>query len=216
MTRSIVSVVATSICLSAALNAAAANVGEANAPLPRAQQIVNEVCANCHAADGNSVIPTNPSLAGQSARYIATQLDHFKTGLRKNPIMNGMAASLTAEDMSALGTYFSQQKPKGSVAKNMELATQGQKLYRGGRPETAIPACAACHGPDGAGIAVQYPRLAGQSAQYTYDRLRKFRELSDRGGDDDPNANGRMMMSVAAKLSDADMRAVAEYLAGLH
>jgi cytochrome c553 len=213
MTRSIVWVVTASVCLFATLNAVAADVADANAPLPRAQQIVNQVCATCHAADGNSVVPTNPILAGQHARYVATQLDHFKSGVRSNPIMAGMAASLTAEDMGALGTYFSQQKRKGSVAKNLELATQGQKLYRGGRPDAAIPACAACHGPDGAGIAVQYPRLAGQSVDYTYDQLKKFKAGERGNSDKDPN--GRVMMSVAAKLSDADMRAVAEYLAGL-
>jgi cytochrome c553 len=214
MMRSIVRVATAFVCLATALNAAGADVGSGNAPLPRAQQIVNQVCEACHAADGNSVIPANPVLAGQHARYITTQLDHFKTGVRSNPIMAGMAASLTAADMSALCTYFSQQKRKGSVAKNMALATQGQKLYRGGRAEAGVPACAACHAPDGAGIAVQYPRLAGQSVDYTYDQLKKFK--SGERGNNDKDPNGRMMMSVAAKLSDADMRAVAEYLAGLH
>jgi cytochrome c553 len=182
--------------------------------LAKAQQIVSQVCAACHGNDGNSVASANPSLAGQPAQYIALQLQHFKSGIRPNPIMAGMSAALTPEDMTALGAYFSQQKPKGSVAKNRDLADKGQKIYRGGRANDALPACSACHAPDGAGMPAQYPRLSGQSSDYVYDQLKKFK--SGERGNNDKDASGRIMTAVAARLSDEDMHALAEYTAGLH
>ena len=114
------------------------------ADVAKAQTIVNQVCAACHGTDGNSPTPVNPSLAGQPAAYIALQLAHFKAGIRTNPIMQGMAATLTPEDMRALGVYFSQQKPKPMSARDAALVTVGQKLYRGGDLTTNVPACSAC------------------------------------------------------------------------
>jgi cytochrome c553 len=175
-----------------------------------ADQIVSKVCSACHAADGKSASPSNPVLAGQHAEYIAKQLSNFKSGERKNPVMLGMASALAPEDMKKLGEYFQQQKPKPRSAKDPELVKRGQQIYRGGIMAKAIAACASCHGPTGAGIPAQYPRVAGQFAEYTSSQLMAFRS-GERVND--PN---KMMRTVAAKLSDAEIKAVAEYMAGLH
>ena len=183
--------------------------------LVRAQAIVNQVCVACHGADGNSASPANPNLAGQPADYIALQLAHFKAGIRANPVMQGMAAALTPEDMKALGAYFSQQKPKGMAAKDAALVRAGQKLYRGGDLATGLPACAACHAPDGAGVPKNYPRLAGQYSDYVYTQLKAFK-AGERGADKDGrDVNGRIMVTIADKMSDAQMKAAAEYTSGL-
>lgn len=183
--------------------------------LAKAQTIAKDICAACHGADGNSASPVNPSIAGQPAEYITLQLAHFKSGLRANPVMQGMAATLTSEDMTALGIYFSQQKRKGMAAKDPALVTAGQKLFRGGDAATGVPACAACHAPTGAGIAKNYPRLAGQYADYTYAQLKAFK-AGERGADKDgKDVNGRIMGTIAARMSDGQMKAVAEYASGL-
>ena len=176
----------------------AEEAGGGKPDLANAQKIVSQVCAACHGADGNSTAPANPSLAGQPAQYVTAQLQHFKAGIR----------------MSALGAYFAQQTPKGSSAKNKELAEKGQRLFRGGRNDGSVPACSACHSPDGSGIPAQYPRLSGQSAEYIYDQLKKFK--SGERGSNDKDGNGKIMMAIAVRLADEDMRALAEYAAGLH
>lgn len=189
--------------------------------LARAQQIVAQVCSSCHGAEGVSAAPVNPHLAGQHAQYISTQLDHYKSGLRKNPIMMAMAAQLTADDARALGLYFSDKKPKPGAAKDKALAELGQKIYRGGNAKNGLPACASCHSPTGAGIPVQYPRLAGQYSDYVYAQLQGFVK-GDRGGEI-KNAEGKMvedvqgkvMATIASKMSEREMRAVAEYVSGL-
>ena len=181
----------------------------------RAKQIVDQVCAACHGTDGNSATPINPSLAGQHADYITQQLQHFQTGVRANPVMQGMAASLTPDDMRALGTYFSQQKPKGLAAKDAALVKTGQQVYRGGDATSGVPACASCHSPNGAGVPKSYPRLAGQYPDYTYAQLKAFK-AGERGADKDgKDVNGRIMGMIAAKMSDGQMKAVAEYVSGL-
>jgi cytochrome c553 len=186
------------------------------ADLARAQTLVNQVCAACHGADGNSPTPVNPSLAGQGAAYVALQLAHFKAGIRPNPVMQAMAAPLTPDDMRALGVYFSQQKPKQSAAKDAALVTAGQRLYRGGDSSTGIPACSACHSPVGAGVPKNYPRLAGQHADYSYAQLKAFK-AGERGADKDgKDANGRIMVTIAGRMSDDQMKAAAEYTTGLH
>lgn len=196
-----------------AFEAVAAEEAGGKVDLAKAQQTVAQICSGCHGADGNSIVPVNPSLAGQPAQYITTQLEHFKAGIRANPIMTGMAASLTPEDTRALGLFFAQQKPKGSVAKDKQLAEKGQKLYRGGKSDASLPACSSCHAPDGAGIPAQFPRLSGQSPDYVYDQLKKFKNGERGNNDKDPN--GKIMAAIAAKLSDDDMHALAEYAAGL-
>lgn len=199
------------------LPAAAAIAQEAagKPDLAKAQTIVNQVCAACHAADGNSPTAVNPNLAGQPAAYIALQLAHFKAGIRVNPVMQGMAASLSPEDMKALGAYFSGQKPKPMAAKDASVVPAGQKLYRGGDAAAGIPACAGCHAPDGSGLPKNYPRLAGQYADYAYAQLKAFK-ARERGADSaGKDVNGRVMAAVAAKMSDAQMKAAAEYVSGL-
>jgi len=184
--------------------------------LAKAGQIVNSVCAACHGADGNSPTPANPNLAGQQAEYLTLQLTHFKNGVRSNPVMAGMAASLSPEDMRALGVYFSQQTPKGAAARDPTLVAAGQKLYRGGNAAAGLPACAGCHTPTGAGIPSRYPRLAGQYSDYAYSQLKAFK-AGERGMDKEgKDLNGRIMAQVAGRMSDQEMRAVAEYAAGLH
>ena len=183
--------------------------------LAKAQTIAKDVCSACHGIDGNSTTPVNPSVAAQPAEYISLQLAHFQAGLRVNPVMQAMAATLKPEDVKALGAYYSQQKPKGLAAKDAALAKAGQKLFRGGDTAAGIPACAACHAPNGAGIAKNYPRLAGQHADYTIAQLKAFK-AGERGADKDgKDINGRIMAMVAAKMTDAQMKAVAEYTSGL-
>ncbi len=184
--------------------------------LAKAQQVVSTVCAACHGADGNSAVPANPSLAGQHSEYISLQLMHFKDGTRNNAVMAGMVANLAPEDMKSLGAYFAQQKPKGLAAKDPVLVPVGQKLYRGGNAATGVPACAACHAPTGAGIPARYPRLSGQYAEYTLAQLQAFK-TGQRGMDKDgKDVNGRVMAQIAARMSEPEMRAVADYAAGLH
>ncbi len=188
---------------------ATARAAEPAAKTDSADQIVTKICSACHAADGNSATPANPVLAGQHAEYTAKQLANFKSGERKNPVMLGMSSALSAEDMKKLGQYFQQQKAKPRSAKNPDLVKVGQQIYRGGIMAKGVAACTSCHGPNGAGIPAQYPRIAGQYAEYTVAQLNAFR-LGERAND--PN---KMMRTVAAKLSDAEISAVADYIAGL-
>ena len=166
-----------------------------------AETIVNQVCAGCHAVDGNSAAAANPKLAGLNPEYIYKQLTEFKSGARKNAIMSGMVASLSPQDMLNLSAYFSTQQAKPGTAGDKELALVGQKVYRGGVQGTGVPACASCHGAQGKGIPAQFPRLAGQHADYVYAQLNAFR-LGERSND-------------AAKMTDAAMKAVASYIQGL-
>jgi cytochrome c553 len=183
--------------------------------LAKAQQVVNQVCAACHGADGNSVAAANPNLAGQDADYITLQLANFKAGIRVNPTMQAMAAPLSDEDMRALGAYYAQQKPKGLATKDPAHVKSAQRLWRGGDAARGVPACAACHSPTGAGIPKNYPRLAGQYADYTYAQLKAFK-AGERGADPaGKDINGRVMNSIAQQMSDAQMKAIADYAAGL-
>ena len=192
-----------------------ATSGAAKVDLAHAKQIVDTVCAACHGADGNSVAPANPNLAGQGAEYITRQLQHFRSGVRANSMMNAMISNLTPDDMVALGIYFSQQKPKGGTAKDPTLVKAGQSIFRGGIAAIGLPACSACHSPNGAGIPKNYPRLAGQHADYTYAQLKAFR-AGERGADKEgKDVQGRIMRAIAQKMSDEQMKAVADYAAGL-
>ncbi|MEW5709686.1 MAG: c-type cytochrome [Pseudomonadota bacterium] len=177
--------------------------------LAQAQSIASQVCAACHGADGNSPTPANPHLAAQHARYIAKQLDNFKSGARQNAIMAGMVTTLTPEDMKTLGVYYAQQKLRPAQAKDEALAREGEKIYRGGIASKAVPACAACHAPNGAGIPAQYPRLGGQHAEYTATQLKAFRS-GERANDPEG-----MMQAIASRMTDREIQAVAEYIAGL-
>ena len=193
----------------------AAAQAAAKPDLAKAKQIAETICAACHGADGNSALPANPNLAGQGAEYISRQLQHFKEGIRVNAVMQGMVATLTPGDMVALGIYFSQQKAKPGAAKDPKLVLAGQKLYRGGDAAAAVPACAACHSPDGAGIPKNFPRLSGQYADYTYGELKAFKS-GERGNDQaGKDTEGKIMWSVAQRMSDTQMKAVADYASGL-
>lgn len=207
----------TALSIAVALCAPARAETPAGKPdLAKAQQIVNQVCAACHGADGNSPSSANPSLAGQHADYISLQLAHFKSGVRSNAIMAGMSAALTPEDMRSLGAYFEQQKPKGSAARDAALAAAGQKLFRGGVAASGVPACAACHAPDGVGIPSRYPRIGGQYADYTLAQLRAFK-AGERGSDKEgKDVNGKIMASIAARMSEQEIASVAQYASGLH
>lgn len=183
--------------------------------LAKAQQIASQVCAACHGPDGNSVAAANPNLAGQDADYITLQLANFKSGVRVNPTMQAMVATLTDDDMRALGAYYAQQKPKGLAARDPSLVKSAQRLWRGGDAGSGVPACAGCHSPTGAGIPKNYPRLAGQFAEYTYAQLRAFK-AGERGADPaGRDVNGRIMHAIARNMTDAQMKAVADYAAGL-
>ena len=176
----------------------------------KGQAIVGKVCAACHGFDGNSFLAVNPSLSGQHEEYLLKQLTEFKSGARNNPVMAGMVASLSADDMRNLAAYYASQTPKLMGAKDKDLVAQGRKLYRGGNPATGVAACAGCHSPNGAGIPAQYPRLASQHAEYVAAQLKAFR-AGDRANDP-----AQMMQSTAGKLSDKEIAALAEYISGLH
>ena len=170
-------------------------------------------CAACHGADGNSLIAANPSLAGQPAGYVTKQLMHFKTGVRDNAIMKGFAAGLADEDMKALGEYYSRQKIRVIGVKDVSVAKVGENIWRNGIIAKGVPACTACHGPAGAGVPAQYPRLGGQHAEYTLAQLKNF--AGGARGAHDKDAGGRTMAAFAGKLSEAEMKAVSEYASGL-
>lgn len=180
----------------------------------KGKQIASQVCAACHGADGNSVIPTNPKVAGQIPEYVLKQLRDFKAegskpARRPNPIMGGMVATLTDADMRSLAAYFGSQALVPAVPQDKTLAEQGQKLYRGGDAATGVPACAGCHGPSGAGVPVEFPRLGGQFPEYVQAQLMAFKSGARAN---DPNA---MMRTIAARMSDQQIKAVAQYVAGL-
>jgi cytochrome c553 len=183
---------------------------EAEAPTKadpaRGRQIASSVCVACHGADGNSTIPANPVLAGQKADYIANQLAAFKSGARPSPIMQGMAAPLTPEDMRSLGAWFESQQQRPMVARDKQLAQRGEQIWRGGIKSVSVPACAGCHGAAGQGIPAQFPRLAGQYADLSLGWLKAFASGTR------PHA---VMGPIAEKMSENDMKAVAEYAAGL-
>ena len=180
----------------------------------KAQALVNQVCAACHAADGNSQIAVNPKLAAQIPEYLHKQLTNFKAAAgkkaeRDNPVMAGMVAGLSPEDMRNLAAYYAGQVARPGTAKSKDLVALGQKIYRGGIASKGVAACASCHGPNGAGMPAQYPRLSGQHAEYVEVQLKAFRS-GERANDP-----GNMMRGVAEKLSDREIQGVSDYVAGL-
>ena len=167
------------------------------------------VCVACHGADGNSVNPEWPKLAGQLPAYIVTQLENFKQGVRKNPLMAPIAQALSKQDMLDLAAYFGSQELKLTGAKDAELAQEGEHLYRGGNAQSQIAACIGCHGPTGSGVPPRFPRLSGQHAAYTKQQLLAFK-AGNRVSD------GDIMTSIAFRMSEKEIDAVAEYVSGLH
>jgi len=172
-------------------------------------QSVTNVCAACHAIDGNSAITANPKLAGQHPEYLYKQLTNFKSGERANAVMSGMAGMLSDADMHTVAEYFSKQTLNLGQAKKNGAGSLGEKIYRAGIQANSVPACASCHGPAGDGLPVKYPRLGGQHTEYVLNQLRQFR-LGARANDE-----AKVMRTIAAKLTDQEMEAVADYIQGL-
>ena len=167
----------------------------------------SQSCASCHNADGNSAIAANPKLAQQHPEYILKQLQDFKSGARKSAIMKPLASALSDEDMRNIAWFVGSKKVKPGFSKDKDTIALGEKIYRGGIGDRQIPACAGCHSPNGAGIPAQYPRLGGQNAEYVVAQLTAFR--------DNVRLNSIPMTGVAAKLNDREIKAVADYIAGL-
>ena len=184
----------------------------ANAAPATVTEIASGVCAGCHNADGNSVIPMNPILAGQHAEYITKQLMDFKAtesapAKRNSPIMSSMVAALSLEDMKQLGDYYAQQKtvPSQVAVDDDKLIELGKLLYHGGSLANGVPACASCHGPNGSGIPPRYPAIAGQHAEYTLTQLNLF-NTGDRANDKD------VMQQVITRLNGHEKRAISAYI----
>ena len=186
---------------------AAAPAAPAKPDLVQGEARYTAACAACHGADGNSGSPANPKLAQQHPEYLVKQLQEFKSGKRANAIMQGFAATLRDADMKNIAAWLATQKAKPGFAKDKELVALGERIWRGGIADRQIAACAGCHSPNGAGIPSQYPRLSGQHADYTIAQMTAFR--------DGVRKNSVQMTQVAAKLNDREIRAVADYVAGL-
>ena len=206
------------LLLVAALSACAISVS-ANTPAPgtpakvakpdlvKGEATYAAICAACHGADGNSGTPAYPKLAQQHPEYLVKQLQEFKSDKRANAIMKGFASALTEDDMRNISFWVTSKPAKSGFAKDKELVALGERIYRGGIADRQVPACAGCHSPNGAGIPSQYPRLSGQHAEYSVAQLTSFR--------DGVRKNSLQMNQVAAKLNDREIKAVADYIAGL-
>lgn len=191
-----------------ALTAQAAEPAKVAKPdLAKGEASYAGVCAACHGADGNSGSPANPKLAQQHPDYIVKQLQEFKSGKRANAIMSGMVAALSDDDMKNIAAFMGSKKAQTNFAKDKDLVVLGERIYRGGIADRQVPACAGCHAPNGAGIPAQYPRLAGQHADYTAAQLTAFR--------DGVRKNSAQMTGVSAKMNDREIKAVSDYIAGL-
>lgn len=180
-----------------------------------AQEIATTVCASCHGPDGNTpLMPEYPKLAGQHPEYLYKQLVNFKAWddkpiARENATMNAMVMAYSKEEMLGLAQYFAQQKQVPAEPKAQETLALGQKIWHYGIPDKAVPACSGCHGNNGAGIPIMYPRLAGQTPDYVVVQLKAFRE-QQRANDPE-----QMMRQIANKLTDTEISALADYAASL-
>jgi cytochrome c553 len=202
-----------------ALAAVALAAAVAHAPLAAAEakpafkpdiakgQTLAATCVACHTADGSRGAAANPILQGQHPEYIVKQLQEFKSGKRKNAVMAGMAAPLSEEDMKHIAAFYASKKPVPGFARNKDTIALGEAIFRGGIASKSVPACAACHSPNGAGIPAQYPRLGGQHAEYTEAQMLAFRS-GERG-------NNAQMAAIAAKMNDREIKAVSDFIAGL-
>jgi cytochrome c553 len=196
-----------------AVTLSGAAVASAAAKAPKADLAAGEakatqVCAACHAADGSRGAPSFPILQGQHPEYLVKQLTEFKSGKRKNAVMGGMAAPLSDDDMRNVAAFYASKKAKEGFAQNKDTVALGEKIYRGGIAAKSVPACAGCHSPNGAGIPAQYPRLGGQHADYIKAQLTAFRQGE--------RTNNAQMSSISANLSDKEIAALSDYIAGLH
>jgi cytochrome c553 len=199
------------LCAALATPALAAEEKPAAAAKPdaaRGQAISTQVCAACHTNDGSRGSPANPILQGQLPEYLVKQLQDFKAGHRDSAVMKAFASALSAADMKNVAVFYAGKQAKPGFAKHKDSVALGEKIWRGGIAEREVPACAGCHGPGGAGIPSQYPRLGGQHADYTEAQLVAFRSGARK--------NSPQMTDVAARMNDREIRAVADYVAGLH
>ena len=191
------------LCTAASLNALAGD--------PAAGEAKAAICTSCHGPAGNSVNPEWPKLAGQHAQYTAKQIHDFREGVtRNNALMAPMIAGLSDQDIDDIAAYYAAQASTGGFVSE-SLHALGERIYRGGNAESGVPACIACHGPRGAGNGpAGFPRLAGQHAVYTAMQLEAWR---NEARTNDPNG---MMADAVRYLTPAEMKAVSEYIAGLH
>jgi cytochrome c553 len=199
------------VAVAAIATSTSAGAAEAGKPafkpdMAKAQKLA-EPCVACHTADGSRGAPANPILQGQHADYLFKQLSEFKSGKRKNAVMQGMVAPLSEEDMRHLAAFYATKTAKPGFAKSKDTVKLGESLYRGGNLGTKVPACSGCHGPAGSGIPAQFPRLAGQHADYAEAQLLAFRSGA--------RGNGPMMAAIATKMSEREVKAVSDYMAGL-
>ena len=174
---------------------------------PAKGQTLATACMACHTADGSRGAPANPILQGQHPEYLVKQLQEFKSGKRKNPVMMGFASALSEDDMRHIAAFYAGKVAKPGAAKNKDTIRLGESIYRGGIVAKGVPACAGCHGPTGAGIPAQYPRLGGQHGDYTESQMVGFRSGA--------RGNSAQMMTIAARMSDLEIKAVSDYIAGL-
>lgn len=175
--------------------------------LAKGEALYGAACVACHGADGNSGTPAYPKLAQQHPEYLVKQLQEFKSDKRNNAVMKGFATSLSDEDMKNIAYWVSAKKAKSGFAKEKDLVSLGERIYRGGIADRQVPACAGCHSPNGAGIPSQYPRLSGQHAEYAVGQLVSFR--------DGIRKNSLQMSQIAAKMNDREIKAVSDYISGL-
>lgn len=173
----------------------------------RTESLATTVCQACHMTDGNSVVPLFPKLAGQHPEYLAKQMEDILDGRRRNDVMAPILTQFTKADIPGLAAYHAQQTPSPGVVRNPSLVESGRRLYEDGNEENGVPSCAGCHEDDALGNE-RYPRLAGQHQEYLIEEMQKFRDQS--------RTNGKYMRAVSERLTDAEIEAVAEYLASLH
>lgn len=202
--KNFLSVGAAFLLLGLSFSAIASDSGNAEAGKSK-----SATCSACHGADGNSMNPEWPTLAGQHPNYIAKQLANFKDGARYNATMSPMAAPLSEQDMLDLAAFYAGQQPKGGMA-DESMVELGEAVFRGGNTSTGVAACSGCHGPTGSGNpAAKFPGLAGQHAKYIALQLYAFRK-GERAND-----AGKMMRNVALRMTDDEIEAVAQYIQGL-
>jgi cytochrome c553 len=207
MMKALSTLVLTTLLAAPALAATPAAAPTTKPDPAKGQAISTQVCGACHTADGSRGSPANPILAGQHPEYLLKQLQEFKSGKRNNAIMKGFASTLSDDDMKNVAAFYASKSAKPGFAKSKDSVKLGEKIYRAGIADKAVPACAGCHSPNGAGIPAQYPRIGGQHSDYAEAQLNAFR-----GG---ARANNAQMTSIAAKMSDVEIKAVADYIAGL-
>ena len=203
----IASVLLSSLLFAVATSASANTEAASKPDLAKGQATSTAVCGACHTADGSRGVAANPILQGQHAEYLVKQLTEFKAGKRANAVMTGMASMLSEADMKNVAAFYASKQAKPGFSKNKDSVALGEKIYRGGVADRQIPACAGCHSPNGAGIPAQYPRIASQHGDYLEAQLNSFRSGA--------RSNSAQMTAIAAKLNDKEIKAVADYIAGL-